>query len=101
MKYELDPLCSRALEAQAETATAWGNHPQDHERWMGVFEELARQGGRWGPDDILYWFEEHWPHADARHVHTLCAYADMALARETSDGWLEVGAAVVQEISQG
>ena len=99
MTYELDSLCRRALAAQADTETAWGTHPQDYVRWMGVFEELVRQGCRWGPDDILYWFEEHWPHIDSRLIHTLCAYANMALARVASAEWIEVGAALVRRVA--
>lgn len=98
MKYDLDALCTSALSEQAATATAWGTHPQDYERWMGVFDELVRQGCRWGYDDMWYWFEEHWPHVPDRQIRTLCAYAEMALARETSE-WLDAGAALVRRVA--
>ena len=100
-QHSLDPAVVRALRAWTKHDEAWGCHPQDRQRWMGVFLALAKNGFSWWPDDILYWLRENFPGADESEIQTIRDFGEMAQALhppESSDSlesdsleWIEIG----------
>ena len=100
---ELDPLIVRVLTAWARHDVAWGLHPQDDQRWMGVFMALSKHGCTWHPDQITNWIEDNYPGVSASRARTLSAYSEMALALHSpgsseSREWVATGERIAQQV---